>query len=450
MDKVLHHKVVVALPDPLEPDSIYYVRAGSGFDIHVTNGTGVVTAYSLNANLALAGKVDKELGYSLLPNTEITRLATMATGATKNRADSENADKEHTHTTAQVTGLDSALAGKASNNDPRLTDSREWSAATVTQAEAEAGTASTRRAWTAQRVRQAINAWWQLVTSGFGRNFIAATNEQAARNVLQLGTAATKNAVTSGSDATAGRLLSVGYNGLGETSLSTYASISLNGRGMVSCRLSAEDPLNKTGFGAGCIHLGLSTEFGQGIVMSTLIPPRMYFYSLRQGVASSLLELYSTGNTTINPDGTLKASSPVINLYTDHHDTHNESQFGGAPTVTRKSKGVYEITGTLGLRSEGWYLDTPNDRNGNKYFNIEWYQNITPDAVDGIVDGYHDDIIVTIKTFERAWNKETGMFDNGAPIDINELQDRFVQLRFNEIKVEHEELVDETITRDQE
>ena len=73
-------------------------------------------------------------------------------------------------------------------------------------------------------------------------------------------------------------------------------------------------------------------------------------------------------------------------------------------SASRKSKGVYEITGTLGLRSEGWYLDTPNDRNGNKYFNIEWTQNITPDAVDGVVDEYRDDIVVTIETFERVWN----------------------------------------------
>ena len=36
----------------------------------------------------------------------------------------------------------------------------EWAAETVSQAEAEAGTATTRRAWTAQRVRQAIAAWW--------------------------------------------------------------------------------------------------------------------------------------------------------------------------------------------------------------------------------------------------------------------------------------------------
>lgn len=117
MSKVLQHKVVAALQPPLEPDSIYYVRKGAGFDIHVTNGVGVVTAYSLNADLELDGKVDKELGYSLLPNTEITRLATMASGATKNRADSENADKAHTHTTAQVTGLDIALSDRPTKTE---------------------------------------------------------------------------------------------------------------------------------------------------------------------------------------------------------------------------------------------------------------------------------------------------------------------------------------------
>ena len=132
----------------------------------------------------------------------------------------------------------------------------------------------------------------------------------------------------------------------------------------------------------------------------------------------------------------LKASSPVINLYTDKHDLHNESQFGATPTVTRKSKGVYEITGTLGLRSEGWYLDTPSDRNGNKYFNVEWFQNITPETVEGIVDEAKDDIVITIKTFERVWNPATGLHENGEPIDINELQSRHISLRLNEVKQE--------------
>lgn len=83
------------------------------------------------------------------------------------------------------------IANSVSSSDARLTNSREWTGATVSQAEAEGGIASTRRAWTAQRVRQAINAWWQLVTSGFGRNLVSASNEAAARNILQLSDAAT-------------------------------------------------------------------------------------------------------------------------------------------------------------------------------------------------------------------------------------------------------------------
>lgn len=62
----------------------------------------------------------------------------------------------------QAIGADikALYSGKVGTSDARLTDAREWTASTVTQAEAEAGTATTRRAWTAQRVFQAIAAWW--------------------------------------------------------------------------------------------------------------------------------------------------------------------------------------------------------------------------------------------------------------------------------------------------
>jgi hypothetical protein len=60
------------------------------------------------------------------------------------------------------TATETALSGKVSTSDSRLTDSREWTAETVTQVTAEAGTDTTRTAWTAQRVRQAINAGIEL------------------------------------------------------------------------------------------------------------------------------------------------------------------------------------------------------------------------------------------------------------------------------------------------
>ena len=52
----------------------------------------------------------------------------------------------------------SDISGAVADDDSRLSDSREWTATTVTQAEAEAGTATTPRKWTAQRVKQAILA----------------------------------------------------------------------------------------------------------------------------------------------------------------------------------------------------------------------------------------------------------------------------------------------------
>lgn len=57
------------------------------------------------------------------------------------------------------------LSAYALLTDSRFSDSREWTAATVSQADAEAGTSTTRFAWTPERVRQAILA---LAPSGGG------------------------------------------------------------------------------------------------------------------------------------------------------------------------------------------------------------------------------------------------------------------------------------------
>lgn len=51
----LQHKVVSALPGTPEPNSIYYVRIGTGFEIYVTNDQGTVVAYPANyAKLPIA------------------------------------------------------------------------------------------------------------------------------------------------------------------------------------------------------------------------------------------------------------------------------------------------------------------------------------------------------------------------------------------------------------
>lgn len=55
MAQVKFHKFVAALPAELEANAIYYVRAGAGFDIYVTNSSGTVVAYPLNVGGAGQG-----------------------------------------------------------------------------------------------------------------------------------------------------------------------------------------------------------------------------------------------------------------------------------------------------------------------------------------------------------------------------------------------------------
>lgn len=53
----------------------------------------------------------------------------------------------------------------AQGNDTRFTDSREWTASTVSQSVAQAGTDTTRHAWTSQRVRDNVSFYTQPYTS---------------------------------------------------------------------------------------------------------------------------------------------------------------------------------------------------------------------------------------------------------------------------------------------
>lgn len=63
--------------------------------------------------------------------------------------------------TAFATAAQGALAASAVQpGNPALSDAREWTASEVSQAEAEAGSSTTPRKWSALRVRQNVAAWW--------------------------------------------------------------------------------------------------------------------------------------------------------------------------------------------------------------------------------------------------------------------------------------------------
>ncbi len=51
------HKVVSALPASLSSSTLYFVRNGAGFDLYLTNESGIVIAYPINNNSA-SGNID--------------------------------------------------------------------------------------------------------------------------------------------------------------------------------------------------------------------------------------------------------------------------------------------------------------------------------------------------------------------------------------------------------
>jgi len=84
---------------------------------------------------------------------------------------------------ANITLTVADIAGAVATTDVRLTNSREWTGLTISQSEAEAGTNTTRRAFTAQRVAQAIAA--QAAPKAATDSRLTAVEQQAATLATQ-------------------------------------------------------------------------------------------------------------------------------------------------------------------------------------------------------------------------------------------------------------------------
>lgn len=142
-------------------------------------------------------------------------------GVTKAMVGLGNVDNTADAAKPVSTATQTALDGKVSTSDARLSDAREWSAATVTQAEAEAGTSTSRLAFSPLRVFQAIAAWWAAssakakldgIASGATANATDAqlrdrathTGTQAHTTITGLGGAATLNVGTTAGTVAAG------------------------------------------------------------------------------------------------------------------------------------------------------------------------------------------------------------------------------------------------------
>ena len=259
---------------------------------------------------------------------EKAKLTNVANNATANIDDNLNADKVHTHTIAQVDGLDASLSGKASNADPRFTDAREWTATTISQAEAEAGTAITRRVFTAQRVRQAIVAWFNGISGALGRTILTRTTAAQVRSDIELGTAATKDVGESTDN-----VMEVGAFGLGRR-MSDGDLIDLNNLDMNNL----PDNVNTAGFhghfsgqpaanaprSGAYAYLFLKEAKGRNYQIAMLRSSNRYYMRTDQ---NSWDELHHTGNilkttgTSTTFPMSQKAATDALNTKRDATDT---------------------------------------------------------------------------------------------------------------------------------
>jgi hypothetical protein len=163
VDDVLEFASLASLPATGESGKIYvtvdtakiYRWSGSAYvEISPSPGStdsvteGSTNLYYTNTRAAAAAPVQSVAGR--------TGAVTLAKGDVGLGNVDNTSDASKPISTATQTALD----GKVSTSDSRLSDSREWSAATASQADAEAGTSTSRFAFTPVRVFQAIAAWW--------------------------------------------------------------------------------------------------------------------------------------------------------------------------------------------------------------------------------------------------------------------------------------------------
>jgi hypothetical protein len=152
------------------------------------------------------------------------------------------------------------------------------------------------------------------------------------------------------------------------------------------------------------------------------------------GIFTEWKKFYSTANTTVDANGFIKEASPIINIFTDDFQLFGFENYKIKPIVRKISKGIYEIKNTQGISSNGWYIETPKNRNGSVYFNVDYTQNIKQ-PINKIKTPISD-IVITLKVYERVWNPTSGVHENGVLIDINDLQNRYIAMRFNDIENE--------------
>lgn len=142
-----------------------------------------------------------------------------------------------------------------------------------------------------------------------------------------------------------------------------------------------------------------------------------FYFRFYWGSWTAWYKVYHEANTTVDGNGFIKSASPICNLYADKITLNDEAK---QQEISFKKIGVgeYIISGSTGFAQEGWYIETPNDANGNILFSVEYEQLENNDLI--------------IKTYKKIFDIEQAkvISDLNNPVDITE--GRYITLRLHE------------------
>lgn len=171
------------------------------------------------------------------------------------------------------------------------------------------------------------------------------------------------------------------------------------------------------GGGSFFLDMPYSEALNAGLRLST--NPYSDDFFLQGGVSGKkeyrqACKLWHDKNTTVDSNGFIKRASPIIKLAQDGIEltTHLEIE---RTAFERAGVGHYVLRNVPLLSRDGWYIETPKDRNNNIYFTLDYEED-------------EQSKTLTIRTYDPDYS--TGRATNGEPMDI--LEGRFVSLRFAE------------------
>lgn len=142
---------------------------------------------------------------------------------------------------------------------------------------------------------------------------------------------------------------------------------------------------------------------------------------------SAWIKWYTSGNTTVDANGFIKAASPIVKLFADHIKLNDEAE---QQEITFEKLGVgdYLIKGSSGFAQEGWYIETPKDANGNVLVAVIYEQLENGD--------------INVKTYDYMLNNKGRIVaDTETPLDIPD--GRWIDLRLQELPQPEIEVTDD-------